>query len=138
MQYNAFIEAVQSHEDGVGTRSAARRLTDAFFDTLGERLEHPARDHVAAQLPHDLKEILGRRHSVEHFTLEEFYKRLGARAGLHYEQAIEKTHIVTDVLRRAIPESEISFLLEQLPGEYIELFGPPHGPLSPSAPAGRP
>jgi uncharacterized protein (DUF2267 family) len=138
MQYHAFIEAVRSHGDGIGSRVAARHLTDAFFDTLGERLEHPARDHVGAQLPRELKEILARRRGVEHFTLEEFYKRLGARAGFHYEQAIKKTHIITDVLRRAVPESEISFLLEQLPGEYIELFGPPRGPLSPSAPAGQP
>ncbi len=135
MQYAEFIESVQAMSNGAASTDQARRFTDAFFDTLGERLERQAKGRFAAQLPRELKDVLGRRHSVEHFTLEEFYKRMGARADLHYEQAVEKTHAVTRTLQRAIPVSEVHYLLEQLPNEFAELFGPPSGPLSPSSPA---
>jgi uncharacterized protein (DUF2267 family) len=47
---------------------------------------------------------------------------VGARAELKYQDAIAYTRQVFAVLRQAIPQGEIQYILEDLPSEYQALF----------------
>jgi uncharacterized protein (DUF2267 family) len=123
MQYDEFIDQVQETA-GFTTRDESERVTQAVLETLGERVDRKVWNGVAAQLPDALKEYLRARvERTDRYSLEEFYNRVGARAGLKYKEASERTQQVFSVLRRAISEGEWKNLMMSLPHEeYGELF----------------
>ncbi|MEW5804308.1 MAG: DUF2267 domain-containing protein [bacterium] len=131
MQYHEFIDRVQKLA-GLESADKAVKATEATLETLGERLYRTERDELAAQLPKELKECLFRRQDTERFLLEDFYKRVSARADVHYHRAVELAQAVAAVLRGAVSQGELSDILAGLDAEYGELFGEkPKGPLSP-------
>ena len=123
MQFDDFIQRVQE-QTGLDAREDAERITRAVLETLGERLERKVRNGVVSQLPNELKDYLLARAAprLDPYPLEEFYNRVGARAGLTYQAAAEQARQVFVVLQEAIQEGETRQILESLPGEYAELF----------------
>jgi uncharacterized protein (DUF2267 family) len=123
MQIDDFISRGQE-QTKLDTRGEAIAITKAVLETLGERLDRKVKNGVAAQLPDELKDfLLARGDNTESYELTEFYKRVGARADMKYQAAATHTQQVFSVLRQAISEGEIQDILEDLPGEYEELFG---------------
>jgi|SRR6266508_1967490 len=122
MQFDDFIHRVQE-QARLGTRDEAISITKAVLETLGERLDRKVRNGLESQIPNELKNfLLAREEDADRYNLREFYNRVGARADLKYQGAVERTRQVFSVLREAIPEGEIQDILESLPSEYEALF----------------
>jgi uncharacterized protein (DUF2267 family) len=128
MRHNEFVDLVQQRAN-LENRTDAERITEVTLATLGERIYRSARDDVAAQLPAGLKEYLQQRarpevtpEHVDRFSLEEFYSRVSARAGVGYPDAVELARAVFQTLREAISAGEWQDLQEELPAEYDELL----------------
>jgi uncharacterized protein (DUF2267 family) len=92
MRYQNFIERVQEVAR-LESREEAARASVATLETLGERISPREREELAAQLTSELEKPLCARHPHTLFPLEEFYDRLGARADLHYRDAVERAHL---------------------------------------------
>lgn len=123
MQYLDFIHRVQE-ETGVNSPERAAQISRAVLETLGERLDRQTRNGVVAQLPKELKEfMLTRANGGDSYDVPEFYRRVGARAGMKYYDSAERTWKVMAVLREAIPDGEVNDILEGLPADFVELFG---------------
>ncbi|MBD3345397.1 MAG: DUF2267 domain-containing protein [Chitinivibrionales bacterium] len=109
------------------------RSPASVFHTLRERLGRKECSLLAAQLPNRLKPFLLEEKNSEYFNLEEFYNRVGARTGVRYGEAVHRSRVVMDELKKAISQGEINDVLSHLPGEYEELFGrKPRSALSPT------
>lgn len=79
MQYDEFIDRVLE-KSRLESRERAIEITQAILETLGERLDRTVRRGVASQLPGELKEMLLSRPNTGLYELQEFYRRVGARA----------------------------------------------------------
>lgn len=140
MRYHEFIDRVRERAD-FASRDEAVRATKATLATLGERLYRTERDHLTAQLPEGLKQYIyahvdagATRQDAEHFSLEEFYNRVGARSDVTYTPAVEWAQVVMSILEEAVSAGQLRKILSTLPDEYAELFGKePESPASPSA-----
>jgi uncharacterized protein (DUF2267 family) len=124
MQFDDFIRAVQE-QARLDTRDESIVITRAVLETLGERLDRKVRNGIEAQLPNELKDFLLARKenaNADRYDLAAFYSRVGARADLKYQAAIERTWQVLSVLRQAISGGEMQDIMESLPSEYAELF----------------
>lgn len=134
MNYDLFIEKVREYA-GLEKKEDAIKVTQATLETMSERLSRTHREHLAAQLPNELKPLLPRRQHMVYLLLEEFYQRVGNRADVSYQNAVKYAIAVARVLREAVSAGELEDILSEFPDEYNELFGrEPSGPLSPSAP----
>ncbi len=133
MQYSEFIRHVQEYAS-LGTEEEAERATVGVLETLGERITKTEREHLASQLPNELKQHLTRWPRADRLSLEEFYVRVGARTRTKYVHSKLLALAVARVIREAIAPGELRDILKELPAEYDELFGrEPAGPLSPTA-----
>jgi uncharacterized protein (DUF2267 family) len=140
MRYHEFINRVQEEAE-FGSKEEAVQATEAALTTLGERLYRTDRDDLAAQLPKQLKEYLHKtsdagstRQDAQHFSLEAFYNRVGARSGVRYSPAVKEAQAVMAILEEAISPGMLKAVLSSLPDEFAELFGQkPDRPASPSA-----
>lgn len=122
MQFDEFINRVQEQTRMDGPEDA-ERIARAVLETLGERIDRKVRNGVVAQLPPALKDlVLERAQTNDQYTLEEFYNRVGARAGLTHQTARERTRQVLSVFQEAIGEGETRQILESLPTDYGQLF----------------
>ena len=123
MQFDEFIDQVQV-TTGLTARQEAVTVTRAVLETLGERVDRKVWNGIAAQLPNELKEfVLARTEHTDRYPMAEFYNRVGARAGLKYNDAAARSRQVFSVLRQAISEGEWNNLVGSLPrDEYRELF----------------
>jgi uncharacterized protein (DUF2267 family) len=133
MKYQLFLQKVQEYAALEKTEDALK-ITRATLQTIGERLPRTHREHLAAQLPEELKTYLPRRQHMVYLLLEEFYERIGNRANVSYHNAVKYARAVARVLQEAIAPGELEDILSGFPEDYFELFGRnPSGPLSPSA-----
>ncbi len=133
MQYNEFMQHVQEYAS-LGSQAEAERVAVAVLETLGERLTKTEREHLAAQLPNELKHHLTRSPIADRYSLEVFYDKVGARSKTKYVHAKLLSLAVARVLREAVAPGELRDILTDLPAEYGELFGrQPASPLSPTA-----
>ena len=133
MNYALFIQKVQEYT-GLANQEDAAKVTQAVLETMSERLSRTHREHLAAQLPGELKSYLPRRQHMVYLLLEEFYERVGNRADVSYQNAVKYATAVARVLREAIAPGELGDILSGFPEEYNELFGrEPVSPLSPSS-----
>jgi uncharacterized protein (DUF2267 family) len=129
MRYHEFIDQVREQADLESDRMAVQ-ATEAALATLGERLYRTNRDNLAAQLPKELKEHLYKyvdagatRQDAQHFSLEEFYDRVGARVGVRHSPAVRQAQVVMIALEEAISPGMLQQILSSLPDEFKELFG---------------
>lgn len=104
------------------SRGDAERIIRATLETLGERLQKPAAEHLAAQLPRELRRHLQVAGHFEHLTLQDFYKRVAEREGSDVEKAIFHTHVVLDVVREAVTPGAFRKFQKQLPQDFQELL----------------
>jgi uncharacterized protein (DUF2267 family) len=123
MKHQEFIEQVQERPP-IETREQAVRATQAVLETLGERLylHRRERRHLVSQLPQDLKDFLRERKGSSHYSLEEFYNRVGARADVHHSDAVALSRAVIAVLRSVIPPGEWAHLVGEMPHDYDKLL----------------
>lgn len=128
-----------SYNAQLNTEEDARRATEATLRTLGELLHRSERHRLAAQLPHELKGFLLERRATEgeDYNLEEFYNRVGARAGVRYGEAVRWARGVIAALRTAVTAGEMDLTFSLLRSEYAELLEGPYGPLSATVEQGR-
>ncbi len=120
MKQDEFVRRVQ---DRMGSSwEEAREAVEAVLETLGERLYRTEQEHFAAQFPNELKDYVLRRLDTDRYPLEEFYKRVGARAGLRQGRGAETAQAVMAVVREAISPGALEYLGAHLPDEYEELW----------------
>jgi uncharacterized protein (DUF2267 family) len=133
MLYEEFLKKVQDYA-GLESQEDATKVTRAALETMSERLPRTHREHLAAQLPDELKQYLPRRPHMEYFLLEEFYRRVASRSDTSYQNGVRYAMAVVKVLQEAVAQGELEDILSGFPDEYHELFGrKPAGPLSPSS-----
>lgn len=133
MQYKEFVRQVQEIA-GLDSREQAEKATRIALETLGERITTVEKDHMATQLPAELKNFLAGVEQTGRFSLEEYYNLVGSRSGVTYPHAVKQSRAVMQVLSRAIAPGELDDIESQLPPEYKELFGEePENPVSPSS-----
>lgn len=125
MEYKDFVQRVKQLS-GLDDQQAHNAI-EATLETVGERLERPERNKLASQLKNELKSFLLKRSAGEYFTLEDFYTRIGARAGgVHYNQTVERCQVVLGVLREAVSEGDIRAVTHKLPHQFKDLFFQPY------------
>ena len=140
MKFEQFLSQVEDLAD-FGSRAEVKQAVKVSLGTLGERLYRTSRERLAAQLPDPLKhnlesEVDGEavRQDTHRFSLEEYYKRVAARADLSLENAVSRSRRVMVVLTQAVSPQILDDILGELPDEYRELFGQnPRDPASPTA-----
>jgi|PlaIllAssembly_1097288.scaffolds.fasta_scaffold375686_2 uncharacterized protein (DUF2267 family) len=134
MHYDHFVQKVQEYS-GMRNFDEAEKVTRATLETIGERLPKTHRQHLATQLPVEMKEFLPKSLRMQYLTLEEFYQRIGNRTNTGYSEAVKNAKTVVRVLHEAVASGELEDILATFPLEYNELFGrKPSGPLSSSHP----
>ncbi len=139
MRYHELVRLVQE-EGGFESRDEAVTAIRATLSSLGECLYRTERRHLASQLPKEAKDYLRdyvdsevRRPPARCLTLQEFYDRVGARAGVTRTHAIDQANVVARVLEENLPEGEWRHIIEEMPKEYHGLLGrEPSGPQPPS------
>jgi len=122
MQMNEFVGQVQR---GARLPSVEQALnaTRATLETLAERLGADGSRHLAAQLPEGISRYLDGRDAIaEHFSSEEFLKRISLREGVDPPDSVTHTRAVLNTLQYAVPADEIRILFERLPTDYLRLF----------------
>lgn len=139
MNYPSFIDAM-AQRAGVSPEQA-EILTRATLETLSERLSGGEALDLAAQLPKALHAPLRPRfEAAESFGVDEFVRRVSARAGVDEGQARNGTRTVLATLRQATTAGEFQDVMSQLPKEYHETLEPVamRGPASSPATSSRP
>ena len=128
MQKEEFLTKVQNL-GGLENEDQALKMTEVFLATLGEWLYRTECQKLAAQLPKEFESFLFDVHNPEqsssevlHYPLGEFYNRVKARTNVGWEQAVEGTKAVAEVLRQAVSAGQIEDVMRQLPDEFDELF----------------
>ncbi len=132
MQYQDFIEGVQRTGNFPSIEETELAI-EASLSTLAERLHTSVNDKFRSQLPNQLKKYLAVSSDSIQFSLEEYYNRVGARAKVRYSQAVRLSRTVMCMVNRAITNGLKDEILDDLPAEFVELFGQePTTPLSPT------
>ena len=132
MQYQDFIEGVRK-SGNFHSLEEAEVAVEAVLSTLAERLHSTVTDKFQSQLPNQLKKYLSVSSDNIKFSLEEYYKRVGARANVRYSQAVRLSRAVMNMVNSAITTGLKDEILNDLPAEFAELFGQePTTPLSPT------
>ena len=133
MQYEEFIHRVQSYA-GLDSPEEAERLTQIVLSTLGEPLYRTARDRLSAQLPQPLEGMFFHSQPAENlprnrdsYPVEEFYKRIRARADVSLETARQQSRAVMRTVQEAVTPAVITEMLQELPDDYRELVTAPEG-----------
>lgn len=121
MKYEEFLGQVQ-HRAHLGTLQEAVRATRATLETLGERLFYGEKQNIAAQLPHEIGEIIRHVDVSEKFDLHEFFDRVGTREQVDLPVAVHHARVVAEVLRDAVDAGAFHKLEAQLPPEFHPLF----------------
>lgn len=126
MDYDTFVGRVQELA-GIEARQEAEAAISATLEVLAERLERALRDHLASQLPGELREHLNRRQYDRPFLLDAFYSRVGSRAELRRPASVARSRAVVAALREAVSTGEWEHWTSGLSPDYAELLGTPPG-----------
>lgn len=132
MQYQEFIKGVQK-KGNIPSLEQTETVVEASLATLGERMSSTNADKLRSQLPNQLKKYLTERVSNNHFSLEEYYNRVGARAKIGHPHAVQWSRAVMYMLNKTITSGLRTEVLASFPPDFAELFGQePTTPFSPS------
>jgi uncharacterized protein (DUF2267 family) len=124
MQYSDFLGQVQQRVR-LADQAAALQTVRAALETLAERLTGLQAQHVAAELPRELRHFLERdeTHAAEAFGVDEFVERVRARADTDLEQAEARARAVLTVLEGiASRGGQTHGVRALLPADYAPLF----------------
>ncbi len=127
MKHDEFIKQVQ-HRAHLSSREDAEVATRATLETLAERLVGGEAGDLASQLPGGLARYLrtGLAGAGVHYSVDEFFQRVGAREGVDLPTAIYHAQAVIAVLTEAVSPGEMTDVRAQLPAEFSRLFEPGH------------
>lgn len=124
MNYEEFIFRVQGLA-GLDAAEDARVASQAALTTLGECLTAEEAEDLSSQLPKGIEEYLVEGSGSERaagYSLEEFYRRVGERAGLHLGEAKSRSRAVAQALEDAVSETEVQDMRALLPSDLDSLF----------------
>jgi uncharacterized protein (DUF2267 family) len=124
MKYGQFIATVRDNGDYSG-REEAERVTEAVLSVLRDRLTEEGADHLAAQLPEPLDELMRDRDSAraESYGSAEFCRRVAGMTGATERTAEWDADAVLSTLAGTVSGGELNHLLSQLPSGYAPFFG---------------
>ncbi len=106
------------------SRRDARRIADATFCTLGERLNRSQARELAPHLPPGLAAAMGQDAGAgEPFTSEEFVRRVAERTGTATDVAGADVRAVFATLAEAVPATELDYVRAALSADYRPLVG---------------
>ena len=131
VDYRQFIAKVQEY--GGLPREDSLKIIEVVLETLGERLSKKHREHLAAQLPRELKPFVLKHRKTELFSLELFYQHIAARARLSFHDSIRYSRMVIRVLQEAVAEGELQDIFAEIPPEFDELSGRKPTQISPTS-----
>jgi uncharacterized protein (DUF2267 family) len=127
VKYEQFIKHVSERAEV--SREDARSAALTSLEVLGERLEAGEAADLAAQLPDELSEPLGRSSGTgAPFSASDFVARVAAREGIAANDADKRVRAVFATLQEAVTAGELEHVLSQLPTEYLELMAGTHRP----------
>jgi uncharacterized protein (DUF2267 family) len=120
MNHDEFVGRIQ-HRAQLPSRGAAETVIRATLETLGERLQKSAAEHLAAQLPQEIGRhvLFG---TFEHLSLQKFYERVAGREGSDLPKAMFHIRIVFHTIGEAVTPGAFRKLRVQLPAEFQILF----------------
>ena len=127
MQNHEFIKAVQDRA-GIDSRDEAIVLIRATLETLADHMAGNAPAKLAAQLPQEIGEFItnhksGEAAEGERFDVEEFVRRVGARAGIgEANTASLYASSVLAIVQDAVSREEFDKVRGTFPAEYNTLF----------------
>ncbi|WP_233512416.1 DUF2267 domain-containing protein [Micromonospora deserti] len=123
MNYTQFIQSVAARPAVPPTQ--AEPITRATLETLAERISGGQARDLAARLPQELREHLGKPgEDAEPFGLADFLERVRSRAAMDLRSATDGARAVLDTLREAAGGKEYGDVVAQLPAEFWQLTGP--------------
>jgi uncharacterized protein (DUF2267 family) len=117
MQHDRFAGLVQ-HRAALASRGAAEGAVRATLETLGQRLEKSAADHLAAQLPPPMAIHLRHAAVYAKLTLEEFFGLVAEREGVDRGTAGRHARVVLGILSEVISPGALKKLQNELPHEF--------------------
>jgi uncharacterized protein (DUF2267 family) len=123
MNYAEFVKKVRLLAQ-LDSNEAARQAIQATLETLAERIAGGEASHLAAQLPHELREYLSvsPQHRPERLPLGKFFERVAHRQGREVHEIIPSTRAVLEMLKEGVQPTELADLYAQLPDDYKRLF----------------
>lgn len=121
MQYKEFITSFMSY-NGISTESEAVNSVRSVLTTLAERLQGGAANHVASQLPDELKVFMSGNPESIRYTYQEFLQKVAERENSDIRDASEHIKGVFSLIYQSISPGEFKHLMDQLPSEYKPLF----------------
>jgi uncharacterized protein (DUF2267 family) len=121
MNYQEFVSKVQNYAD-LDSNDKALKVIEVTLTTLSERISSPHRRHLLSQLPGEFKDFTVKQKRIEYFSVEEFYKRVSARAETTYHEAIKNARALMCVLQEAVARGELEDIFEELTDGWDELL----------------
>ncbi len=121
MEYKEFIKEVQCRAHI--RPNEAEKAVRATLEVLAQRLFWNEADHLAHELPSEVKSLLHQIRIKEKFDLNEFYRRVSEREGVGIPDATHHARVVASVIKDSVSPGEMEEILSQLPEEYsLDLF----------------
>ena len=125
MKTHEFLAKVRDRGNYDDAREA-ERVTRAVLGVLGERLVGGENEHLAAQMPQELKQpLLDAPSSGDGFGVEQFLARTADALGTTPEVATWDASAVLTTVAEAVPGGQVNQVLTQLQPAYAALFGKP-------------
>lgn len=123
MQYSEIIQNVQTTAQ-IDSKEKAEKAIQATLETLKERIIGDEASNLAAQLPEEVgRHLRGREgQNGQHFSLGEFYQRVGQLEGIDPTTAAIHVRGVFSVLNAAVSPGEFDDIKNDLSDDYEELF----------------
>ncbi len=121
MEYKEFIKEVQCRAHI--RPDEAEKAIRATLEVFAQRLFWNEADHLAHELPSEVKSLLHQIKIKEKFDLNEFYRRVSEREGVDVSDAVRHARAVVSVIQDSVSPGEMEEILSQLPEEYYnDLF----------------
>lgn len=126
MNYDEFLAKVRERGE-YAERKEAEHVTLSVLEVLRTRLPKETAEHLAAQLPAPMDEVLLARGSegAESYGVDEFCRRVAERIDAVARTAVWDSSAVLTTLAEAVSGGEVHKVLSRLPSGYAVLFGKP-------------
>lgn len=123
MHEDEFLETVRQ-EAAIQSKDAARSISEATLQTVGERITDGQAQDIAPALPDAFADSLVESHPNEAdvFSIDEFTERVSERAGIPESDVPKQSRAVVTAL--STTDTELQTVREQLPTEFNVIFEP--------------
>jgi uncharacterized protein (DUF2267 family) len=126
MKYDELLAKVRERGE-YADRKETEQVTVLVFEVFRTRITQGAAEHLAAQLPPPLDEVLRARGAgpTESFGADEFCRRVAEVTDATPRTAVWDVSAVLTTVADAVSAGELNKIISQLPSGYAELFGRP-------------